>query len=308
MFNCHAVKTLLLLGFTILPFSYAAFSQDEKEKRTSVDSLEAKMILYLIDSTNKDIFNYAPLSPKFKSDSASAVNLLPKYPLFPNFSGKALMTPTAFVSRRTFVYAFIGGTYPQVYTHSPDAIGGVGIGFGNALKFISIVSGINVNDVSKLNNISFSLKISRYLSKGTSVSLGGVHLFRNSAKSDFGESYFVVVSHAVQSIPSNAKGYSRLFYSIGAGNGRFFLKSQSDQLNGRGSYGSIVFGNLSYEVIRNLNVNLEWDGLNLDFSAGWRPLPNLPSIMVGVADITRFSGDKLRLIGCIGYAIPVFNK
>jgi hypothetical protein len=94
-----------------------------------------------------------------------------------------------------------------------------------------------------------------------------------------------------------------LNYSIGIGTGRFYQKSDIDVLYGRGSHGTALFGNISYEVLPFVNVGAEWTGVNLATTVSWRPSYRLPAFCIGVADLTRFSGDKPRLIAGISYAI-----
>jgi hypothetical protein len=270
--------------------------------QTPDDSLVAKMIRHLTDSSAKNIFDYPPppAPPPFNNTDS-----FPLHPLRPNAVGKALMTPIASKPQRTLFYAYIGGTAPQVYTHRSDGLAGIVAGTGNAVKAVHVLAGLDMNDLSGLGNFSFSFRVSRALDKNTSLTGGGLHLFANRARSDFGASYFLVISHAVQSVPAISPGYARLFYSLGAGTGRFLKKSRLDEKAGRGSYGTALFGNLSFEVIRHVNLIAEWDGLNLDFDIAWRPSRQWPSLLIGLADLTRYSGDKVRLIGAIGYSIPL---
>ena len=221
--------------------------------------------------------------------------------LYPNISSKGLMTPSAWGSSGTFIFGFIGGTFPQAYTNLSDLVAGVGLGFGNSHKIVSVVGVFNVNNVSDFKTFSTSFTVSRYIAKGSSMSIGALNLFAGKA-SDAGASLFLAYSHASQKMPSKTPGYSRLSYTLGVGNGRFYDKSPKDISMNRGAHGTAVFANLSFGVVKNLNINAEWSGVNFGFGIAWRPnIPikfpfKLPAIGIGVADLTRLSGEKPRLI------------
>ncbi len=227
--------------------------------------------------------------------------------LFPNCSVKSIMTPTAWGSNSTFVFGSVGGTFPQPYRTTSDLAANVGFGAGDPFRFVSVVGILNVNDVSKVKNFSGSFLASRYLGKGSSISVGALNLFFDPKLSDAGSSYYFVVSHAVQTLPSKSGQASRLTYSIGAGSGRFYDKSDRDKLNGKGVHGTAIFSNVSYEILKNLNLNAEWTGLNLGFGTAWRPTNKLPALAIGVTDVTGSSSDRLRLVCGFGHAF-IFNK
>ncbi len=224
-----------------------------------------------------------------------------KYELFPNASGKAMMTPTGWGGYRPFVFGFLAGTFPQAYTTKSDMVAGAGLGVGNSYKAVSVVGIFNILNVSEGSTYSGSLIVSRHISKGTSMSVGGLNLLA-SDRSDADASFYLAVSHASQSIASKTPGYSALSYTVGVGNGRFYDKSPQDIATGKGEHGTAVFANISYEVVKGLNIIGEWSGLNLGFALGFRPSLKLPAINIGVADLTRNSGDKARFIVSIGHA------
>src|SRR6202042_1816846 len=101
------------------------------------------------------------------------------------------------------------------------------------------------------------------------ISVGGLQLFATKSLSDApGQTFYFAFSHAVQSLPSLTPGCSRLTYTIGIGDGRFYLKSPDDVKAGRGKNGTGLFGSVSYEVIQHVNLIAEWSGMNLGLSAG----------------------------------------
>src|SRR5438128_11471653 len=60
----------------------------------------------------------------------------PRIALRPNLSAKSIMSPTGWCGSGNFIFASIGGTFPQVYSHDPDLIACAGIGLGDAEKYV----------------------------------------------------------------------------------------------------------------------------------------------------------------------------
>ena len=233
--------------------------------------------------------------------------------LFPNVAGKGMMTPSGWGSTRAFGFGYIGGTFPQVYSNLNDMIAGAGIGVGNSYKSISVVGIVNIHDASEFNTLSASFIASRHIGKGTSLSGAALNIFRDN-RTDAGASYYLALSHTSQRIQSKTPGYSGLSYTIGVGSGRFYDKSPKDISTGKSEHGTAVFANLSYELLRNMNITAEWSGLNLGMALGWRPFfsPNKryvgPAISIGVADLTRSSGDQPRLLLSLSHAFILSKK
>lgn len=246
-----------------------------------------------------------PLPPKKE--------LVNKTEMYPNPSGKGMMTPSGWGGRLPFVFGFIGATFPQVYTSKPDMIAAAGVGLGDSYKTVSVVGIFNILNVSSASTYSGSLIVSRHIGKGTSMSVGGLNLLA-SKRSDAGASFYIALSHASQKIKPKTKGYAALSYTIGAGSGRFYEKSPKDIQTGKGKHGTAVFANVSYELIKGLNIIGEWSGLNLGFAFSWRPsfgksMPfKLPAINIGLTDITRLTGEKPRFIMSLGHTILLKKK
>jgi len=229
--------------------------------------------------------------------------------LFPSSAPQSLMSPTGWGGYGTAIFGSIGGAYPEVYRDSKaDLIVSGGACVGNPIKAVNVAVGINMTDVHKFRDFSGNFIISRMLFKGTSIAAGGMQLFANSSQSDApGQTFFIAVSHAVQTLPSETPGCSKLSYTIGIGSGRFLKKSPKDIENGRGKYGTAVFGSLSYELYKHINVIAEWTGMNLGLAVGARPFNKGLSIGVGVANLTRYSSDKANLVFTLGYPLS-FTK
>jgi hypothetical protein len=247
-------------------------------------------------------------SQDLKANPAGQTALNPVYltindkELYPNKSIKTIMTPTGWGSTRTYLFGALGGTFPHAYTGNSDLVAGAGFGTGNYYKAVSVVGIINVNDVSKFNGFSSSFIVSRHLGKGTSLSAGALNLFTNTIVPDNATSYFVAVSHAVQTIRSRDGFSSRLHFTLGAGTGRFYKKSHNDLKFGKGEHGTAVFANASYEVLNNFNLNIEWTGLNAGVGVAWRASYKFPAFAIGLMDLTGYSGDRLRLVCSVGHA------
>jgi len=251
---------------------------------------------------------------KMKMDSlAKEPEKFVREELVANDAMQNLMTPSGWGGYGAYVFGGVGGTYPAVYTHKPDMVGSVGFCIGNPVKFVNIAVGLNITKLRSVSDLSANFTISRKVFKGSSVSVGVLQVFAPKLISDAPDAtFFFAFSHAIQGIRSKTPGSSGLTYTIGIGNGRFLLKSPYDVLNGKGLYGTGIFGAISYEIFRRVNLNAEWTGMNLGASLGIRPFKNSSlSFGAGVSDLTRYTSDKPSMIFSMGYPLSLkrrFNK
>jgi hypothetical protein len=246
---------------------------------------------------------------KKKMDSLAVVRT-PKYAkqaLLPNDAIQSVMTPSGWGGYGAYVFGGVGGVYPAVYTHIPDLTSSVGFCVGNSAKAVNFAASVNIGKVRDISDLTANFILSRRIFSGSSISIGGLQLLANSIISDSpGETFYFAFSHSVQTIPSKTLGYSALTYTIGVGNGRFLLKSPFDVEAGKGKYGTGVFGSVSYELIKRININAEWTGMNLGISTGIRPLSGSPfSLGLGVSDLTRYTSDKPSMIFSMGYPLSL---
>ncbi|RYU89620.1 hypothetical protein EWM62_15010 [Mucilaginibacter terrigena] len=226
--------------------------------------------------------------------------------LSPNDAPQGVMIPSGWGGSGASLFGGIGGSYPQVYTHSPDLSGSVGACIGNPVTAVNFAASLNIANLSSLNNYSANFVLSKKVFAGSSISAGGLQLFASPIHSDAaGSTYFVAFSHAIQSVPSKTPGTSKLSYTIGVGNGRFLHKSPTDIAKGKGKYGTAIFGSLSYEVIQHINLNAEWSGVNLGFSLGVKPFKTPLSVGLGVTNLTSYSSDKPNMVFSIGYPLSL---
>ena len=227
-------------------------------------------------------------------------------PLLPDDAMQTITIPPGWGGYGSYLFGSIGGVYPQAYTNKADMAVSGGVCVGNPEKFLNFAASVNLNDVHKFQDFSANFIISRMLFAGTSVSAGVLQVFANKIQTDVpGETWYIAFSHAVQTLPSQTEGSSKLTYTIGIGNGRFYLRSPDDIAAGRNKKGTMVFGGVSYEVIHHVNLNAEWSGTNLAASLGLRPFPNAFSIGIGVMNITRNSADRPAGIFSIGYPLSL---
>ena len=230
-----------------------------------------------------------------------------KAELVPNDAVQSVMTPTGFGGFGAYVFGGLGGTYPQVYSNKPDGIGSVGFCVGDPTKAVNFAAGVNVGKLLSFSDFSYNFIVSRKLWAGTSMSAGALQAFASASVSDAPiATFYVAFSHALQWLQSKSPGYSALTYTIGVGNARFWQKSPEDIKEGKGAHGTGVFGNISYEVFKRVNVNAEWTGMNLGFSTGIRPFKKSAlSFGMGVTNLTSYSASKPSLVGSIGFPLSL---
>lgn len=227
--------------------------------------------------------------------------------LYPSDAPGGILIPSGFGGYGTYLFGGIGATYPEAYRNNKaDLITSVGACVGNPAKAVNFAASLNMTDVHKFRDFSGNFIVSRKLFAGTSISAGALQMFANARQSDApGSTFYLAVSHAIQTIKSLTPGCSRLSYTIGVGSGRFYEKSPKDIAAGRGKHGTAVFGSISYELIQHVNVNAEWTGMNLGVSAGIRPFPAPLSLAVGVANLTRYTNDKANIMFSVGYPLSL---
>ena len=225
----------------------------------------------------------------------------------PNSNGKSLSTPTAWGASNNVIFLGGGGTSPSPYTSGSDGAAVFGVGVGDPVKNIGIQASITSIDLTQWQEYSASFHLSRDLGNANAIGIG-VQNIMITAGGDTGKSYYVVYSKGAQGNPfiNATTGSSKLTYSIGVGLGIYGDKSPLDISSGKGEHGTYAFGNIAYEVAESFNVITDWNGLNLNagvsktfFIAG------LPiGVVVGVADLTKYSGDGARLIISGGTGFP----
>ena len=224
----------------------------------------------------------------------------------PNSSAKSIMTPSAWGAAFGSAFVGAGAVGRTPYLSTADGIMAMGYGMGDPVLRVGLQIGTTVSDLSELDNVSFSFKFHRYLAKGTTIAIGGESLLSNDEfADDAGDTFYFVVSHVVQALGSSSPGIGRLHISAGVGSGRFARKSDRDFSEGKGRDGTTAFGNVAVEVAGGMNVLLEWSGTNLHTGVS-RTIQtrNVPiSLSFGLADLTSYSGDGVRVLAGAAMAV-----
>ena len=243
----------------------------------------------------------------FAMHSSDAVADYPTY--LPNSNGKSLTTPVAWGASNNVIFLGAGGTAPSPYSHSADGAAILGAGIGDPVKNLGFQFYVTSIDISAWQEYSASFHLFRELGCGSAFGVGLENVMITNG-GDSGKSYYAVFSQGVQTDPfiNNTTGNSQLTYSIGVGSGRFGNRTPADLAptpTGGGhtnAHGTYVFGNIAYEVAHSFNVISDWNGTNLN--AGLSKtffIEKIPvSVTVGAADLTKYSGDGVRLIATVG--------
>jgi hypothetical protein len=229
----------------------------------------------------------------------------------PNIHGKSLTTPVGWGAAYGTVFAGIGGTAPSPYASGADGAACFGVGVGNPVKYAGLEASIISLDISDWKRYALNLKAHHYLGHGNSVAVGVENInIKDSvaSRTDSDKSFYIVYSQGVQNphVIDDETNRTKLHYSIGVGNGRFWDKTPSDIAAGKGKHGTGVFGNVAYELFNEFNAIADWNGLNLNAGVSKTFMIGKQSAVgfsVGVADLTRYSGDRVRFIASVGGGI-----
>ncbi len=226
--------------------------------------------------------------------------------LLPNDVLQHLISPSGWGGFGTYIFGGVGGDNPQPYYKNPDLISFGGFCFGDPQKAVNIALSVNVTKVQQIGDLSGNFVVSRQIFTGSSIAVGGLQLFASKIESDApGSTFYVAFSHSIQTLTSETDGSSKLTYTIGIGTGRFYLKSQDDINAGRGAHGTAVFAGISYELIKNVNFNVEWSGINLGCSLGIKPFESPLAVGFGITNLTRYSSNQPNTSFIISYPLSV---
>lgn len=225
-----------------------------------------------------------------------------------NSFSKSLTIPAAWGAFGNVLFMGIGGTKPSSYSSNGDgaAIIGYGIGKPETLTAHVVVASL---DMSEWDRYSAFAHLSKKVSDSASVGMGVENIMLTKG-GDSSMSVYVVYSAAVPKSfdEYDIDGHSKFYYTIGVGVGRFSDNSQVDISHGKHRHGTYVFGGIAYEIAKTFNVIVDWNGLNLNAGIGTTIFSDSQfpvAIMFGAADLTRYSGDRVRFISGIGTAIKL---
>ena len=224
----------------------------------------------------------------------------------PNSVAKSLMTPSAWGAAYGTAFVGAGAAKRTPYLPSADGVMALGYGLSDPVLNVGVQLGSTVSDISEFDNVSFSFKVHRYVGRGTAVAVGGESLFSGGPfVDDAGDTFYLVVSHVLQGVPSSRPGIGRVHMSAGVGTGRFAKKSDRDFSEGKGRNGTRAFASVAVEMSAGTNVILEWSGTNLltGLSRTIRTTYVPVALSFGLADLTNFSGDGVRLVAGVAFAV-----
>jgi len=216
-----------------------------------------------------------------------------------NTDPKSVTTPVAWGASGNVVFMGVGGTVPAPYSTLPDGAAIIGYGFGNPKKNLGIQLAITSLDLSHWGVYAFGFKLHRKITDTSAIAAGGQHIMLTTG-GDAGQSYYVVYS---KGFPSD----SDVHFSLGAGTGRYSDKSPLDIFTGKGAHGTYAFSNVSYGIANLCNVIVDWNGLNLNAGVGktFKILTVPLATIVGLADLTDNSGDRVRVVVGVGTAFKL---
>jgi hypothetical protein len=232
---------------------------------------------------------------------------LPTY--LPNYHGKAVTTPVAWGASGNVAFMGVGGTYPSPYQDAADGAAVFGFGVGDPEKLVGLQVAFVSVDISEWKEYSMGLHLTRDLGHASAVGVG-IESIMLTDGGDAKESYYIVYSQALQSdmFINRKTGKSKMHYSLGAGTNRFGDKSPVDIAAGKGEHGTYLFANVAYEVATSFNVIADWNGLNLNAGVAKTFIINgFPIVTtVGLADLTKNSGDGVRTVFAVGTGLKMF--
>lgn len=169
--------------------------------------------------------------------------------------------------------------------------GGVGVGLGDAKKYVGLELGYTFIDSDSFGEGGFSGKLHRRLPGDISVAFGW-NGFANIGRNDFEHSLYGVATKIFRLNDSLDKPFSRLSLTVGGGNGQFRSNTDRDQFEN----GANIFGNVALRVVRPVSVIAEWTGQDLALGLSIAPFKNLPFVITpAFRDITG-SGYEPRFV------------
>jgi len=169
--------------------------------------------------------------------------------------------------------------------------GGVGVGLGDAKKYVGLELGYTFVDSDDFGEGGFSGKLHRRVGDNASIAFGW-NGFANIGRNDFEHSIYGVGTYIFKLTQSLDSAFSRLALTVGGGNGQFRSNVDRDQFEN----GANIFGNLALRVIRPVSLIAEWTGQDLAVGLSIAPFKNFPLVITpAVRDVTG-SGYEPRFV------------
>ncbi|MDX2243055.1 MAG: hypothetical protein NW224_20435 [Leptolyngbyaceae cyanobacterium bins.302] len=169
--------------------------------------------------------------------------------------------------------------------------GGVGVGLGDAKKYVGLELGYTFIDSDDFGEGGFSGKLHRRFPADISVAFGW-NGFANIGRNDFEQSIYGVATKIFRLSDSLDKPFSRISLTVGAGNGQFRSNVDRDKFQN----GTNVFGNLAFRIIRPVSLIAEWTGQDLALGLSIAPFRNLPFVITPAFRDVTGSGYEPRFV------------
>ncbi len=228
-------------------------------------------------------------------DKVRATDLDPLLLLLPNVSSNV---PNGYGASTGM--AAIGVGYQnriRFNSHRQDGTAGIVVGLSDPQK-LGVDIQASVLDLSQpAHNTALGFKLHRQLGDDYAIAFGGEDAIVSSA-SDSGSSYYAVISKKLRLAQSSSEPFSRVYLSLGAGNGRF--RSESDIFNDKS--GINVFGSAAVNLNRSTMVFTEWNGQSLNAGASAIPFRKYPFVLtLALADLAGTAHNGARFTAGVSY-------
>jgi len=185
-----------------------------------------------------------------------------------------------------------------------DGAASVVLGFGDMGRGIMFDAGYN--DLSLRHPFqtgSFTFKVHKSLDPDTSIALGAENLL-DYGGSDTPHSYYVAATRRFRLQESREASFSRLYVTVGAGNGRFRDLNLSPKMP-LGIVGSRIrpIGSAAINIFPSLNLFGEYNGHEINVGASFVPVAKLPLVITpSFDDIGHRTANYARFTIAAGYA------
>ena len=207
-------------------------------------------------------------------------------------------TPVGFGAALGDVWGGVGLQLTTRFTVQPDAMAGIGVGLGDADRFVGVdLDAISFSTVRHgiASRAALDVKVHRRLGERTALAVGVESAVSRNV--DHHASYYAVGTRIVRLRAAPGAAFGEVATSVGVGTGRFRTENQwLDDVKTAN-----VFGAAALRVIEPVHVIAEWTGQDLAVNLSVVPLRRLPFVVTaGVVDATRRTGDGPRFVAATG--------
>ncbi|ABW28895.1 hypothetical protein AM1_3910 [Acaryochloris marina MBIC11017] len=211
-----------------------------------------------------------------------------------------ILTPSAYGKSWRQASVGFGFQHRTRFTNSADGAIGVGIGLGDARKYVGLDVGLTLTDLDNFDRGIISFKLHRRLPDLFAVAVGVNDAISWGPGDIDGPSPYGVVSKTFIFKENTKDLFSRMYVSAGLGTGRY--RTENNVFTDDDTPG--VFGSVALRIADPVNAIAEWSGQDLSLGFSLRPFREIPLIITpAITDVTGTAGDGVRFIFGVGYAI-----